>query len=109
MRPPKQMEDFRNVTYECNLQEVPFCGPKFTWSKGKGSNMILERLDRGLASEDWLQRFQGTCEQHLLAIHYDHCPLLFHIAKAQLKRERSRRQFKFENMWVRHRDCEAII
>ena len=57
MRPPKQMEDFRNVTHECNLQEVSFYGPKFTWSRGKSSNMILERLDRGLASEDWLLRF----------------------------------------------------
>ena len=109
MRPPKQIEDFRNVTHECNLQEVLFCGPKFTWSREKSSNMILERLDRGLASEDWLLRFQGACEQHLLAIHSDHCPLFFHVAKAQLKRERSCRQFKFENMWVRHRDCEAII
>ena len=52
---------------ECNLHKVPFTRPKFTWSKGKGSNMILERLDKGLANEEWFNMFHMACETHLMS------------------------------------------
>ena len=109
LRATKQMEDFRTVLHECNLQEVPYSGPKFTWSRGKGPDMILERLDRGLASEDWLHKFQGACEKHLVAIQSDHCPLLFYVAKSLPNKGRKGGHFKFENMWVRHKDCEEVV
>ena len=81
LRSTKQMENFRSVLHNCNLEEVPFSGPKFTWSRGKGPNMIFERLDRALSNEDWLHRFQDVCEKHLLVSHSDHCPLLFNVTK----------------------------
>ena len=54
LRSTKLMENFRGVLNDCNLQEVSFCGPKFTWTRGKCPTMILERLDRRLANEEWL-------------------------------------------------------
>ena len=94
---------------ECNLQKVPFTGPKFTWSRGKGSKMILERLDRGLANEEWFLLFPMAKEIHLSAFSSDHSPLLFHVSRQPWQDGRTKRTFRFENMWVRHGGCEALI
>ena len=74
------MEEFKSVIHKCNLQEIPFIGPKFTWSRGKGSNMILERLDRGFANAEWFIVFFKVCKQHLIALQSDHAPILFHVS-----------------------------
>ena len=63
--------------------DVPFTRPKFTWSKGKGDKMILERLDRGLAIEALFGLFPILNEKHLQAIYSDYVPLLFSIANQQ--------------------------
>ena len=54
LRPIRQMETFRQVLSDCSLHKVPVSRPKFTWFRGRGSNMIMERLDRGVANEAWL-------------------------------------------------------
>ena len=107
-RPSKQMEDFRRVSMECNLQKVPFTGPKFTWSRGKGSNMILECLDRGMANEEWYLLFPMAKVIHLSTISSDHTPLMFHIFRQPWQVGRTKRSFYFENMWVRHSGCESL-
>ena len=47
----RQMATFRQLLFYCNLYEVPISGPKYTWFKGRGLNMIMERLDRGVAKK----------------------------------------------------------
>lgn len=48
-RDKRRMELFREVFTDCQLMDVGFMGPKFTWEKGtlKKTN-IRKRLDRGL-------------------------------------------------------------
>ena len=70
--------------------------------------MILERLDRGFAIEGWMKLFPMTYEKHLTAVFSDHTPLLFNISNRPVQGA-SKRQFRFENMWVRHSSCETII
>ena len=79
-RPLRQMNSFRDVLEECSLNAIKTSGANFTWSRGSNSNMIFERLDRGLAMENWFDLFPYSCERHLIALVSDHVPLLFNIA-----------------------------
>ena len=100
LRPTRQMENFKQSLYDCNLHAVPIIGPFFTWSRGKGSNMILERLDRGVATNSWFAMFPTVCETHLVAPTSDHAPLLFHASNKQVRMGGYKKSFRFENMWV---------
>ena len=109
LRPTRQMENFRQALYDCNLHAVPVIRPFFTWSRGKGSNMILERLDRGVATDSWFAMFPTVCETHLVAPISDHAPLLFHLSNKQWKMRGNKKSFRFENMWMRHEGCAEVI
>ena len=108
MRSTRQMEDFKKVIQECGLQEVSFTRPKFTWSRGKGSNMILERLDRELACENWLHLFPMLYEKHLTTTYSDHLPLLFHVSNRLCRRKMLKDLFVLRTYgW--DSDCETIV
>ena len=109
LRPTRQMEGFRQVIHECDFLEVPFSGPKFTWSRGRGSRMILERLDRGFATDSFFKLFPMTGEEHIPAVFSDHALLLFTITNFQEQVRRQKRAFRFENMWLRHSGCRETI
>ena len=79
VRPARQMQKFREVIQDCDLHEVQVSGSKYTWSRGKGQNAILEKLDRGMATPRWLQLFPDTIEKHLAVSSSDHVPWLFNI------------------------------
>lgn len=42
------MNNFNYVILDYGLHDIPFTKPLFTWQRGEGSAMILERLDKGL-------------------------------------------------------------
>jgi len=71
-----QMQLFRDVVDECGFIDLGFSGHRFTWQKHfTAGQSIWERLDRALATNDWLLRFAGTKVQHLTADSSDHSPL----------------------------------
>lgn len=46
---------------ECGFMDVGYVGPKFTWARHfDNGNSIWERLDRGLATNNWFLKFPGT-------------------------------------------------
>lgn len=52
-----QMNSFIEALTDCNLLELPFTGGIFTWSHGSGSDLILERFDRMVATPSWYSIF----------------------------------------------------
>ena len=46
------MDNFKDVLVDCELNEVQFTRGNFTWLRGKGQNVVYERLYKGLANED---------------------------------------------------------
>lgn len=42
----KTISDFSNCCNNCNLMDVNFCGPRFTWNNER----VQERLDWALAN-----------------------------------------------------------
>lgn len=71
------MEVFRTVLNEVNLSNIGFIGPWFTWERvNLPGNNIRERLDWGVASDDWLLRFSKAKARHLQHSYSDHCLIL---------------------------------
>ena len=58
-RPVSRMRSdlFATTMDNCELVDLGFSGPKFTWSNKRKLNPIMERLDRGWANSDWIQSF----------------------------------------------------
>lgn len=53
MRPKRQMELFMKVVNYCELRDLGFMGPKFTWQfQQRDGLQIIERLDRVLENTD---------------------------------------------------------
>ncbi|KAA3471358.1 reverse transcriptase [Gossypium australe] len=66
LRSKRKMNEFRTTLEDCNLSDLGFVGRWFTWKRGKflASN-IRERLDRGVATLNWVNLFPKYQLEHL--------------------------------------------
>ena len=114
LRPQWQMTGFRDALDDCDLQDIGFDGPCFTWcNRRAGSEMIQERLDRCVSNFQWSNLFPNAKVSHLEFWKSDHRPLLleldgslFSVGGRVLSR---RRRFFFEACWIEHKECEEIV
>ncbi|XP_038983681.1 uncharacterized protein LOC120111194 [Phoenix dactylifera] len=89
--------EFRDFLSRNGLVDLGFSGPRFTWCNNQsGRARVWERLDRVVASTDWLIRFPSYRVSHLTRIASDHCPLLFSTASGSSHRS----PFRFEKVWL---------
>ena len=59
------MQRFRNVVDDCGFMDLGFTGPRFTWTNNRPRDMTWERLDRVLATTDWILLFPSVRVHHL--------------------------------------------
>ena len=65
-RPEQQMQNFRDVLDLCRLKDLGFHGFPFTWCNRRlGNQNVWIRLDRGVATVDWIFRFPTIRVHHL--------------------------------------------
>lgn len=77
LRDKTRMEAFRITLKNCQLVDIGFSGPWFTWERGHVlENNIRERIYRGVATDAWIQLFPSYSLRHFLYSFSDHCPLL---------------------------------
>lgn len=69
------MEGFQNALRDCDLKDFGFTGNKFTRATTRGDG-IKVRLDRALATQDWLDLFLRFRVVHLKLTSSDHIPIL---------------------------------
>ena len=91
----REMIDFADTINECHLLDIGADGAKFTWARGE----VLERLDRALIGEGWLELFAASRVTNLPRVMSDHSPLLI---QCQATGPPIRPSFRFQSMWVRH-------
>ena len=101
------MEEFREVLDECGFRDLGFVGGKFTWCNGHPDGYtIWERLDRAVASIEWLDKFPATKVIHLECGSSDHKPIL--ICLNGIPRSRNK-PWRFEHMWLEEEGCRDTV
>ncbi|KAA8517934.1 hypothetical protein F0562_015408 [Nyssa sinensis] len=102
--PNWQLRAFREVVNDCGFRDLGFSGFPFTWSNNRvHPNTVLKRLDRFLATTEWVNLFPNVSADHLIIYDSDHVPSSL-VTDTQYSNQRLRRnsQFRFEAMQVRH-------
>lgn len=67
------MQEFRDVLEECGFKDLGYIGAKFTWCNGRRECFtVWERLDRAVATMDWLSKFPATRVVHFECGSSDH-------------------------------------
>ena len=94
---------------ECELVEVKLFRSRFTWTRGKGRDTIMEKLDMGLAMQKWFKQFSYSSVKTLVAAISNHVPLLFNISDQKQHDFYKARKFKFENMLLENKDCHKVV
>jgi hypothetical protein len=52
------MEHFRDALVFCDLSDLGFVGPRFTWCNNRSDDLwTREWLDRAVAKREWRSRF----------------------------------------------------
>jgi hypothetical protein len=81
------------------LVDLGFSGSPFTWSNHRyGRHLIRERLDRGVASTQWIHLFPTFSIQHLPSHASDHNALLLNTATPNSNLSKP---FRFEEFWTK--------
>ena len=100
------MMAFRNVLDECGLMDLGFVGDKFTWKGKRVGGLVLERLDRALASNGWFSLNPGTKVRHLNSYSSNHKAI---VIKLEGITPQLNRPFKFEQMWLKDSGCSITV
>lgn len=107
-KPRYLLEGFHATMIDCGLQDLGFTGCQYTWERFRGTPAWLqERLDRGLASQQWRQLFPDAEIQVLEVSTSDHLPLLLQLNR-QIYVPKTRR-FRFENVWICDVECMNLV
>jgi endonuclease/exonuclease/phosphatase family metal-dependent hydrolase len=79
--PERQMADFREVLSQCDIFDLGFTGPLWTFdNKQKGDRNVKVRLDRACASSSWSAWFPEARLIHLTSSRSDHVPILLELS-----------------------------
>ena len=104
------MQNFKDALDFCKLKDLGFHGFPFTWcNRRSGNHNVWIRLDRGVATVDWILRFPTIRAHHLDCFHSDHKPVFLGLDSDLNRFYRKGRLFRFEAMWLKDSSCEGII
>lgn len=108
-----QMSSFREALLDCDLLDLGFSGPVCTWSNNRGHTALVRaRLDRAVASAEWMSLFPMATFSHLAVACSDHMGLLLNTngnSGEQRVDRRRKKLFRFEKAWIREAGCEEVI
>ena len=98
------MQLFWDTMDMCGFIDLGFKGNPFTWKKYfRDGQTLWERLDRGLANNEWLLRYGRTAVHHLTCSTLEHCPLF--IEPEIVEPTNPKKPFRFEEVWLAEKGC----
>ncbi|KAL2932146.1 Carbamoyl-phosphate synthase large chain [Bienertia sinuspersici] len=105
------MELLRDTCHACDLGDKEFKGNPFTWWNGRNEEQsVEERLDRFLANSRWSVAYPWAQVTHLDEAISDHLPILLKLhPRAYDPNSRTKKRFRFENMWALEEECEDVV
>ena len=99
--------EFKDYLDECNMVDLGFAGPKFTWTNCRPiSSLILERIDRCFANLVWRILYPEALVTHLPRTISDHCPVLIEMCRVRVNQQN--KPFRFQTMWLFHQDFREL-
>ncbi|GAA0162561.1 hypothetical protein LIER_18627 [Lithospermum erythrorhizon] len=101
-RPQWHMNKFCQVAEDCGIFYVGFSG--FT-----SLHSTRARLDRGLASKDWIEEFSDVRLMHLTSNYSDHLPLLLIQGPRRHDIKRGKPRFRFESSWYLYKETTEVV
>ncbi|KAK9984473.1 hypothetical protein SO802_033998 [Lithocarpus litseifolius] len=108
-RPRQQMTNFIETINACGLHDLGYNGPKFTWNYERADGVrIRERLDRALATPEWLSLFPLAKLYHLSSTVSDYAPLVLRMTQKP-RSTIQKKPFRFESMWLKDQRCEQVV
>jgi hypothetical protein len=110
VRGESQMDGFREALGECQLSELGFQRPKFTWSNRRDDDMFTtKRLDRAVENSEWRSLFKEVSVYNLAARTSNHNPIQIQFAKESSDLVSFHRGFKFKDCWTTDAKCMDVI
>jgi exonuclease III len=104
-RSESNMDNFRRTLSDCNLFDLGFRGPGWTYNnKQEGRSNVRARLDRFVASPEWSDHFKNASVEHICSSRSDHLPILLRMGSRKEWRPvdaRKKSIFRYEQMWER--------
>lgn len=107
-----QMILFRECLEDCELIDLGFSGPKFTWNNRQcGDNNVKVRLDRATANGQFMELFNDYHVENIITYSSDHYAVLTSIGYGARCNERKpiSHNFRYEAMWARAPDYTEVV
>lgn len=107
-----QMHLFRECLEDCQLTDLGFTGPKFTWNnKQVGEDNVRVRLDRVVANGQFLEIFDQSHVENIITTSSDHFAVLLSLAKYNERQGNHARSqnFRYEAVWNRDPDYMETV
>jgi hypothetical protein len=110
LRRDSQMNHFHEAFEFCQLGDLGFTGPRFTWCNQRMDHSFTkERLDRAVASSEWCAAFPKVSVLVLPTRASDHNPLSVSFSESISEGIPHRRGFKYEAWWEKDAECTNVI
>ena len=91
---------FRDALDYYGFVDLGFSGPDFTWHGRRRGELIWERLDRGVANYEWLEKFPMGRVRHIHCFTSDHRPILLTLDPNGEHQRWRWKPFHFKAMWL---------
>ncbi|MCH81570.1 hypothetical protein A2U01_0002360, partial [Trifolium medium] len=92
--------------------DLGYTGSIYTWTNRQPEDHLIQsRLDRFLATTDWISSFPNYINNHLARYKSDHCPLLLEFSPTLCNRSNTNKYFskKFEQIWTTDEQHTNIV
>ncbi|KAJ0231661.1 hypothetical protein HA466_0297770 [Hirschfeldia incana] len=103
----RAMRLFGECLGDLGLFDLPFTGPKYTWTNKRPSDPIGKKLDRCLVNGAWILQFPSSYCEFSAPEFSDHCPC--HIQMISPPPSFGSRPFKFYNLLIRNSEFLEVV
>ncbi|XP_019161139.1 PREDICTED: uncharacterized protein LOC109157755 [Ipomoea nil] len=107
-QPERLIDGFTEALHDCSLVDLGMLGSRFTWERGRGTDRwVEERLDRVVATMEWLDLYEGAEVHNIITLESDHNALMLQLEPRPL--QHNAKTFRFESAWVLEEGCGRVV
>ncbi|KAJ0258954.1 hypothetical protein HA466_0076630 [Hirschfeldia incana] len=101
------MQLFGECLGDLGLFDLPYTGPKYTWTNKRPSEPVGKKLDRCLVNGAWIQQFPSSHCEFSVPEFSDHCPC--HIRLSTPPPSFGTRPFRFYNLLIKNPQFIEVV